>query len=136
MYRQNIFDCIILGLGRFLRMNREVSQECMYPQIDMKLTGVNLKFLCMLYRKKVKDITQYLQVASVQSVYDWFYGKTLPTIDHLMALSILFELPMEDLLVLKKMDCSYKGTDISNERKRRMLFYIADKFFCRRNHSS
>lgn len=46
----------------------------------------------------VKDIQEYLELSTPQSIYHWFDGRNLPTLDNLYALSELFEVPL-DLLV-------------------------------------
>ena len=45
-----------------------------------------------------KDIQAYLFLGSVQSVYHWLNGTTLPTVDNLYALSDLFGVTVDDLL--------------------------------------
>lgn len=72
-----------------------------FPIIDMKYTGIKLKMLCRERGIKVKDIQEFLQLASVQSVYDWYHGRTLPSVDNLLALSRLLSMPMESLLVIR-----------------------------------
>ena len=106
-------------------LDNETWKESTYPRIDIKLTGVNLKLLCKAYQIKVKDVKCYLNLASVQSVYDWFYGKTLPSVDYLIALSYLFRLPIEELLVVNNVDCGDVKKDIYKQRKRRILFYYS-----------
>ena len=46
----------------------------------------------------VKDVQNYLGLGSVQSIYHWLNGLTMPTIDNLYALSELFQLPMDALV--------------------------------------
>ena len=46
----------------------------------------------------VKDVQQYLGLGSVQSVYHWLNGISLPTVDNLYALSYLFKVPIDDML--------------------------------------
>lgn len=46
----------------------------------------------------VKDIQEYLELSTPQSIYHWFDGRNLPTLDNPYALSELFEVPL-DLLV-------------------------------------
>lgn len=46
----------------------------------------------------VKDVQQYLGLGSVQSVYHWLNGISMPTIDNLYALSELFRLPVDAML--------------------------------------
>ena len=70
----------------------------MYPIIDKKKTGIRLRRLMDECGFTVKDIQQYLGLASIQSIYHWLNGISLPTIDHLYALSELFRLPVDDML--------------------------------------
>lgn len=46
----------------------------------------------------VKDVQEYLKLSAPQSIYHWFAGRNLPTVDNLYALSELFCVPM-DMLV-------------------------------------
>lgn len=46
----------------------------------------------------VKEVQEYLKLAAPQSIYHWFAGKSLPTVDNLYALSELFCVPMDALL--------------------------------------
>ena len=70
----------------------------MNPTIDMKATGIRLKRIMKMHGFSVKDVQQYLGLGSVQSVYHWLNGSSLPTIDNLYALSELFQLPVDELL--------------------------------------
>ena len=58
-------------------------------QIDMKKTGNKIKKLCKEKKITVKNIQKELGIGAFQSVYDWFSGKTLPSLDNLFYLSIL-----------------------------------------------
>ncbi|MDD6628385.1 MAG: transcriptional regulator [Lachnospiraceae bacterium] len=73
-----------------------------YPVIDMKKTGQRLKLLGKEHNTSVRDIQEYLGLASVQSIYDWYHARTLPSLDHLLALSYLWCTSMENLLVIKE----------------------------------
>lgn len=68
------------------------------PQIDIYKTGQNIKHIAQMNGMTVKDIQEYLGLASVQSVYHWFAGRSLPTVDNLYALSELFGVPMDVLV--------------------------------------
>lgn len=70
----------------------------MLPIIDKKQTGINLRLIMDERGLTVKDIQQYLKLGSVQSVYHWLNGISLPTVDNLYALSYLFQVPVDDLL--------------------------------------
>ena len=70
----------------------------MYPVIDMKRTGERIRQI--MERKKVtpKDIQKYMNLACVQTVYHWIDGTSIPSIDNLYALSVLFETSIDDIL--------------------------------------
>jgi transcriptional regulator with XRE-family HTH domain len=70
-----------------------------YPVIDMKRTGQNIKRIMQLKGLNVKDIQEFLELSTPQSIYHWFDGRNLPTIDNLYALSELFHMPMDDFII-------------------------------------
>lgn len=70
----------------------------MFPVIDKKKTGIHLRKMMDERGFTVKDIQKYLKLASVQSVYHWLNGLTMPTIDNLYALSELFQMPIDDMI--------------------------------------
>ena len=67
-------------------------------QIDIHKTGQNIKRIMQMKGMTVKDIQEYLGLAAVQSVYHWFAGRSLPTVDNLYALSELFCVPIDVLV--------------------------------------
>lgn len=70
----------------------------MFPTIDRKRTGIHLRRLMDERGLSVKDVQQYLGLGSVQSVYHWLNGLSMPTIDNLYALSELFQMSVDDML--------------------------------------
>lgn len=70
----------------------------MLPVIDKKKTGINLRLMMDERGLTVKDVQQYLGLGSVQSVYHWLNGLSMPTVDNLYALSYLFQVPVDDLI--------------------------------------
>ena len=70
----------------------------MYPIIDKRKTGIHLRRLMEERELTVRDIQQYLGPGSVQSVYHWLNGISMPTVDNLYALSELFQLPMDEIV--------------------------------------
>ena len=69
-----------------------------YPVIDMVRTGQNIKRIMQFKGLTVKDVQEFLELSTPQSIYHWFDGRNLPTLDNLYALSELLRVPM-DLLV-------------------------------------
>ena len=69
-----------------------------YSGIDVRRTGENIKRIMHMRGMKVRDIQEYLGLAAPQSVYHWFDGKSLPTVDNLYMLSSLLRVPMDMLI--------------------------------------
>jgi len=74
-----------------------------YPTIDVKRTGLNLKRICQERKLSVLELQRYLGLACPQTIYRWFSGQAIPSLDHLFALSSLLKLPMEKLLVKEQL---------------------------------
>ena len=72
-----------------------------YPIIDMEKTGSYIRSICKKNGIRTMEIKNRLYMSSVQSVYDWFHGKTLPSVDNLLALSRMLGKSMDELLVTK-----------------------------------
>ena len=71
----------------------------MYPTIDMKATGKCIRRIMNQRKLTVKDVQKYLNLSSVQSIYHWLNGQSVPTVDNLYALSELFQLPVDAMIV-------------------------------------
>ena len=69
-----------------------------YPVIDIEKTGQNIKHIMQMKEMTVKDIQAFLELSTPQSIYHWFDGRNLPTLDNLYALSELFCLPIDALI--------------------------------------
>ncbi|EET59864.1 DNA-binding helix-turn-helix protein [Marvinbryantia formatexigens DSM 14469] len=70
-----------------------------YPVIDIKKTGQNIKHIMQMRRMTVKDVQEFLELSTPQSIYHWFDGRNLPTVDNLYALSELFRVPVDALII-------------------------------------
>ncbi len=70
----------------------------MFPIIDKVATGKNIKRLMEKKNLSVKDVQEYLCLGSVQSIYHWLNGQSMPTIDNLYALSRLFQVPIDAIV--------------------------------------
>lgn len=70
----------------------------MFPVIDKRKTGICLRRLMDERNLSVRDVQHFLGLGSVQSVYHWLNGQSMPTIDNLYALSELFQVPIDDMV--------------------------------------
>ena len=70
-----------------------------YPTIDVTATGDNLNALIRDSGHSVPEIADYLG-ATPSLVYRYMRGAVLPSIDRLLALSVLLDISINDLLVV------------------------------------
>lgn len=70
----------------------------MFPIINKKETGVNLRRIMDMRGVKPKDIQEYLGFGCVQSVYRWLDGVSMPTVDNLYAISKMLQVPMDSIV--------------------------------------
>ena len=94
--------------------------EKQYPMINVKKTGENIKNIMRIRGMTVKDVQAFLGLGTSQSIYHWFEGRSLPTLDNLYALSELFCLPM-DVLIRGERDLEYR--QINDTSYRRIMIY-------------
>lgn len=95
-----------------------------YPNINMVLTGRQLKKLIFEKGFTVKDIQNHLQLSCPQPVYRWMRGEILPSVDHLYVLSKLLGIHMEDILVPKNASADVViYEECKNERKHLLTYY-------------
>lgn len=70
----------------------------MYYSLDVSATGKRIRNLMDLRHISHAVIAEKLNV-SVQAVYHWAHGRSIPSVDNLYALSRILEVSMEDILV-------------------------------------
>ena len=69
------------------------------PVIDLRGTGRNIMRLRQQKGLSVRELQAMLGFATPQAIYKWQHGDALPTVDNLLALSVLFDVPMNTILV-------------------------------------
>ena len=72
-----------------------------YPVIDPVGTGINLKTMITDNGYTIAGIGRKLGIADMSTLYKWLRGDTLPGIDNMLALSILLNVTINDILVTK-----------------------------------
>ena len=70
-----------------------------FPTLNLKETGNRIHSLRVNSGYTVEDIASYMGFSGPQAVYKWEWGKSLPTVDNLYALSKLFGVAIEKILV-------------------------------------
>lgn len=75
---------------------QEINEK--YAKLDMKKTGENIRRLMKEKGYSVSYLQKYLKLSTTQSIYHWFQGRNLPSVDNLYALSALFQVPIDAML--------------------------------------
>lgn len=70
-----------------------------YPIINSKKTGKNIYKFSKKKGINANNIQTFMNFACAQTIYRWFHGKSLPSLDNFYALSVLLGISMENLLV-------------------------------------
>lgn len=96
-----------------------------YPVIDMKSTGQNIRKIMQMRGLTVKNVQEFLELGTPQSIYHWLDGRNLPTIDHLYALSELFRLPADVILKGNRVF----GYSIADDMMNRRIILYCEKLW-------
>lgn len=70
------------------------------PAIDMVATGRNIARMRENAGLTVKDLQDIFGFATPQAIYKWQHGTAMPTLDNLVALALIFGVPMDDIIVV------------------------------------
>lgn len=70
------------------------------PVIDMVKTGQNIRNLREQAGLSVRDLQDVFGFATPQAIYKWQHGTAMPTIDNLVVLAAVFEVRIDEILVL------------------------------------
>lgn len=88
----------------------------MYPIIDKVRTGLRIQYLMQVMNLSAKDIQKSLGLTCVQAVYHWINGRCLPSLENLYALSSLFDVPMDMLVVGDRKEQPLQSRDMVDKR--------------------
>lgn len=99
-----------------------------YPCIDIIKTGEKIKSFIYSSGHTVKEVQKFLCLSRPQPVYRWMKGQVFPSVDHLYALSKMFNVHMEELIVEKSWDPMQAGVvfilyDTQKQMRKRVAAY-------------
>lgn len=84
-----------------------------YVAIDPCRTGQTIRKIMLMRGLTVKDVQKYLHLSTPQSIYHWFDGRNMPSVDNLYVLSELFQVPVDMMLKGNRREefdfCRYPG---------------------------
>ena len=70
----------------------------MRPIIDLLTTGANIRRLRYEREITVAQIQNYLELQTPRAIYKWQRGDALPDIENLLGISIMFAVPINEIL--------------------------------------
>ena len=70
------------------------------PAIDTAATGRNIARLREAAGLTVRDLQDIFGFATPQAIYKWQHGTAMPTIDNLVVLAAVLEVPMDAIIVI------------------------------------
>jgi transcriptional regulator with XRE-family HTH domain len=70
------------------------------PAIDMAATGRNITKLRQDAGLSVKDLQMLFGFTTPQAIYKWQHGTAMPTIDNLGVLAVVFDVPIDDIIIV------------------------------------
>jgi len=79
---------------------KEEKKMFIIPTIDMVKTGQNIVNLRQKTGLSVKDLQDIFGFATPQAIYKWQHGSAIPTIDNLVVLAAVFQVQVDDILIL------------------------------------
>ena len=95
-----------------------------FPTINLKETGINLRRIMDKRGITPKDIKEFLNIGSIQTVYNWCNGLNMPTVDNLYALSQFLQVPIDEIVCgNRKAIMPEPIVIIENPRTRRLYAY-------------
>ena len=69
------------------------------PVLDLAATGSKIKSVMKDKGITARELQIIMDFPYVQTIYNWFAGKNMPTIDNLVVLAKILAVPMDDLVV-------------------------------------
>ena len=86
------------------------------PVLDLEATGAKIKTLMKQRGISPRQMQLILNFPYVQTIYNWFAGKNMPTLDNLVVLAKVLGVAMDDIIVTRMVE-----VDITVEERREVL---------------
>ena len=86
------------------------------PVLDLESTGTKIKTIMKLRGVTPRQLQLIMDFPYVQTIYNWFAGKNMPTLDNLVVLAQILDVTMDEIIVTKMIE-----VDIAEEEGREVL---------------
>ena len=71
-----------------------------FPVIDPAATGRNIMRLRLEQGLTVRDVQVFFGFEEPQAIYKWQHGTAMPTIDNLVVLAAVLDVPMDEIIII------------------------------------
>ena len=72
------------------------------PVIDMQATGMNIKKIIKDKGFKISDVQVRCGFNTPQAIFKWLRGDSMPSIDNLVILADMFDIPIDRIIVITR----------------------------------
>lgn len=80
----------------------------------MAATGAKIKTTLKQKGISVRELRVIMDFPYVQTIYNWFAGKNMPTIDNLVVLAQILGVRIEDLIVTRLVEITLDSADVAD----------------------
>lgn len=81
------------------------------PVLDLEATGTKIKTLMKQRGITPRQLQILLDFPYVQTIYNWFSAKNLPTIDNLVVLAQILGVTTDDIIVTRMVEMEIDGVE-------------------------
>ena len=74
------------------------------PVLDLEATGTKIKTTMKLKGVTPRQLQLIMDFPYVQTIYNWFAGKNMPTLDNLVVLAQILGVTMDDIVVTRMVE--------------------------------
>ena len=74
------------------------------PVLDLEATGAKIKTIMKQKGVTPRRLQLIMDFPYVQTIYNWFAGKNMPSLDNLVVLAQVLGVTMDDIVVTKMVD--------------------------------
>lgn len=74
------------------------------PVLDLAATGTKIKTVMKQKGFSARELSVLMDFPYVQTIYNWFSGKNMPTLDNLIVLAQILGVKMDDLIVTQQVE--------------------------------
>ena len=74
------------------------------PVLDLEATGSKIKTIMKQRGVSPRQLQLIMDFPYVQTIYNWFAGKNMPTLDNLVVLAQILDVTMDNLIVTRSVE--------------------------------